>query len=154
MDCETNYYKTDDGKGGSPSCQTCPEGGTCKDNAFTGKLTGSIWTPVTQKIDGKMILVMRVAACPVGFSLVRSLFNPAGDTCQECPPQTYNIEGSEWSGSDTAPGTFCSKCPAEGADCPVPLLPSQTNNSPPHMHPGHSIHVPETVMCWIMACIH
>jgi hypothetical protein len=93
MDCELTYYKTDDGKGGSPSCQTCPVGGTCKDNAFTAKLTGSIWTKVSEKIDGKTTLVMRVDACPVGFSLVRSRFNPAGDQCEECPPETYNIQG-------------------------------------------------------------
>jgi hypothetical protein len=117
MDCETNYYKTDDGKGGSPSCQTCPEGGTCKDNEFTGKLPGSIWTKVPQTIDGKTTLVMRVAACPVGFALVRTLFNPAGDQCEECQPGTYNIEGSKWSGKDTA-RAICLKCPAEGADCP------------------------------------
>jgi hypothetical protein len=118
MDCETNYYKTDDGKGGSPSCQTCPEGGACKDNAFTGKLTGSIWTKFPQTIDGKIILAWRVDACPLGFSLVRTLFNPAGDQCEVCPPQTYNIEGSKWSGNDTARASFCLKCPVEGADCP------------------------------------
>ncbi len=118
MDCETYYYRTDDGEGGSPSCQVCPEGGLCKDNKFTSKLTESIWTPVPQKIDGKTTLVMRVTACPVGFSLVRTLLNPAGDQCEECPPETYNIEGSKWSGNDTARASFCLKCPAEGADCP------------------------------------
>ena len=118
MDCETNYYKTDDGKGGSPSCQACPEGGTCKDNAFTRKLTGSIWTKVPQTIDGKIILAWRFDACPLGFSLVRTLFNPAGDQCEECPPETYNIQGSKWSGNDTSRANFCSKCPAEGAICP------------------------------------
>ena len=155
FDCEINFYKTDDDSmGGMSSCQSCPSGGTCKDNKFARMLPQSIWTQEQYVSDGKTNLLWRVAACPAGFSLVRSAYNPAGDTCRECPPESYNIEGSEWSGSDTAPGTFCLKCPAEGADCPVALLPTQTNNSPPHMHSGHSIHVPETVICWTVACIY
>jgi hypothetical protein len=133
FDCEINFYKTDDGSmGGMSSCQSCPNGGTCKDNNFSKILPQSIWTQQKYVSDGKTNLLWRVAACPVGYSLERTAYNPAGDTCKECPPGTYNIEGSRWSNQDAAPASFCLKCPVEGANCPVLLPSSQPNTSLQH----------------------
>ncbi len=113
------------------SCQSCPKGGTCKDNIFSKILPQSIWTQekFLSVSDGKTNLLWRVAGCPAGFSLERTAYNPAGDTCEECPPGTYNVEGSRWSNQDAAPASFCLKCPVEGANCPVLLPSSQPNTS-------------------------
>jgi len=123
VDCETNYYQAFDGFDGSiermPSCQSCPSGGTCKGNKFIKKLAASSWTQVAETSSGKTSVLWRVAKCPAGFSLERNVFNPAGDTCVECPDGKYNIAGSKWAGNNTAPEEFCIRCPAEGAECKV-----------------------------------
>jgi hypothetical protein len=131
VDCETNYYQAFDGFDGSidpmPSCQSCPSGGRCKDNKFLKNLAASSWTKVAETLFGKTNVLWRVAECPAGFSLERTVFNPAGDTCVECPDGKYSIAGSKWAGNNTAPEDFCIRCPAEGADCKVLFLSSQHN---------------------------
>jgi hypothetical protein len=162
FDCEINFYKTDDGSvGGMSSCQSCPNGGTCKDNIFSKILPQSIWTQekFVSVSDGKTNLLWRVAACPAGVSLERASYNPAGDTCEECPPGTYNVEGSRWSNQNAAPASFCLKCPVEGANCPdsegscsplcSPLLsPTRHASLRTELLPHRSsIHVRDTATC-------
>ena len=57
----------------------------------------------------------------MGYSLLRSTFNPLGDACDICTSQFYNTRGSVWTGIDTTPAQYCKKCPIIGASCPVCL---------------------------------
>lgn len=117
MKCDQGYYQTDNGQGGVPTCQSCPAGGICSDDVFTPKVEGSVW--VYEFDDSAGARVARLASCPPGFSLVRSQYNPLGDSCDRCTEEFYNLDGSIWANIDTSRGDFCLKCPKSGAICPV-----------------------------------
>ena len=116
--CNIGSYQTDNGLGGMPSCQACPDdGATCKDDVLTAKVAGSFW--VYEALTEGGPLLARVQSCPLGYSLSRSQSNPLGDSCTRCPPGLYNLDGSVWLNQDTSSEQFCKPCPNAGADCPV-----------------------------------
>jgi hypothetical protein len=121
LQCDQGSYKTDDGQGGVPSCQSCPVGGNCSNNVFTPTVEGSTWRFELDNTAGVQVRLARVLSCPPGFSLVRSRYNSLGDTCDRCTKEFYNMNGSVWYGKDSLSGDFCLRCPISGAICPVLL---------------------------------
>ena len=95
----------------------CPLGLRCVNSDWTPITPGSVWNRTGE--------LLRLAACPAGYLLVRSESDPTSDHCEACTDGYYSLEIKSYKpyGNDSKVEHQCIPCPGNGqtATCRGPL---------------------------------